>query len=306
MEITLLRAFAEVADAGSVSRAARRLGIAQPSLSVQLQRLETHLGVRLLDRHARGVTLTDAGRALLPRARRILEDIRLAEEVLRHDVATGQGTLTVGAIPTIAPYLLPLAIEQLRAVHPAARVEIREDYSAGLAEALADYLIDCAIVATPFAYDTIELEPLGADPLLVAVPRSHAAAAQGTISLDALRQSATITLDRAHCLGEQVAVFCASNQVAAPVTCRTAQLTTVFALVAAGAGVSIVPAMAAAQHRDSRLTCVALGDTPLERQIVAAWRRDRTRSHLARTFVGFVREALSSSSTQRSRSRSLA
>ena len=292
MDIVWLRAFVETAAAGTVSRAARRLGIAQPSLSVQLRHLEEYLAVTLFERHARGIVLTDAGRALLPRARRILDDIRTTEESLRHEVAAGQGTIVVGAIPTIAPYLIPPALERLRVTHPRARVEIREDYSAALAEALADNLLDCAIVATPYAYDSIELDTLGRDTLLVAVPAAHATVRRGQMTLDALRVEPTVTLDRAHCLGEQIAGFCTSRQVAPNITCRTAQLTTVFAMVAAGLGVSIVPAMAARMHTDARLVFLPIEGVLLEREIVVAWRRNRGRSPLALAFAGILRDEL--------------
>ncbi len=280
------------AEAGSVSRAARRLGIAQPSLSVQLKRLEDHLAVRLFDRHGRGIALTDAGRLLLPRARRILDDIRTAEELLRREVSAGEGAIIVGAIPTIAPYLIPPVLGRLRATFPNARVEIREDYSAQLAEALADNLLDFALVAAPFTYDAAEIESLGRESLLVAVPRAHDAVHHGRMTVEALRVDNTVTLDRAHCLGEQIAGFCSSRQVTPNVACRTTQLTTVFAMVDAGVGVSIVPAMAARAFSDARHVCVPLDGVTLEREIIVAWRRDRTRSPLARAFVDLVRAEL--------------
>jgi LysR family hydrogen peroxide-inducible transcriptional activator len=292
MDTGSLRAFVETAAAGSVSRAARRLGVSQPSLSVQLRNLEEHLAVALFERHARGIVLTDAGRALLPRARRILDDIRTAEESMRREVAAGRGTITVGAIPTIAPYLIPPALERMRVLHPKAQVEIREDYSAALAEALADNLLDCAIVASPYAYDSIETETLGTDALLVAVPAAHPGALRRRVTLDALRVEPAVTLDRAHCLGEQIAGFCTSRQVSPNITCRTAQLSTVFAMVAAGLGVSIVPAMAAHAHADARQVFLPIEDVPLEREIVVAWRRDRAHSPLARAFVGILRDEL--------------
>ncbi|HYW50236.1 MAG TPA: LysR family transcriptional regulator, partial [Gemmatimonadaceae bacterium] len=133
MDTTLLLAFAQTADAGSLSRAARDLELSQPSLTAQIQRLEKHLGAALFDRHARGVTLTDAGRALYPRARRILEEVRTTEDAIRREAVEGAATLSVGAIPTVAPYVLPAALQRLRARHAAMRVELREDYSAVLA-----------------------------------------------------------------------------------------------------------------------------------------------------------------------------
>ena len=292
METTLLRAFIETADAGSLSRAARQLAISQPSLTVQIQRLEAHLGTPLFDRHGRGVTLTEAGKALYPRARRILDDVRDTEETIRRERADGAGTLSVGAIPTVAPYVLPAAVKRLRARHAAMRVELREDYSAVLARLLLDGSLDVVIAALPYAFDHLDTEVLGTDALVVAVPASHAAVRAGRITLAQLRDAPTVTLDPAHCLGEQVAGFCSSRQVSPSVVCRSAQLATVLELVGAGVGISIVPAMAAARHNTPQCAYVPLAEHSLQREIVAVWRRGAAKSPQARAFVECVREVV--------------
>lgn len=292
METTLLRAFIETADAGSLSRAARQLAISQPSLTVQIQRLEAHLGTPLFDRHGRGVTLTEAGKALYPRARRILDDVRDTEETIRRERADGAGTLSVGAIPTVAPYVLPAAVQRLRARHAAMRVELREDYSAVLAKLLLDGSLDVVIAALPYAFDHLDTEVLGTDALVVAVPASHAAVRAGRITLAQLRDAPTVTLDPAHCLGEQVAGFCSSRQVSPSVVCRSAQLATVLELVGAGVGISIVPAMAAARHNTPSCAYVPLAEHSLQREIVAVWRRGAAKSPQARAFVECVREVV--------------
>ena len=289
METTLFRAFLETADAGSLSRAARQLEISQPSLTVQIQRLEAHLGTPLFDRHGRGVTLTEAGKALYPRARRILDDVRDTEETIRRERADGAGTLSVGAIPTVAPYVLPAAVQRLRARHAAMRVELREDYSAVLAKLLLDGSLDVVIAALPYAFDHLDTEVLGTDALVVAVPASHAAVRTGRITLAQLRDAPTVTLDPAHCLGEQVAGFCSSRQVSPSVVCRSAQLATVLELVGAGVGISIVPAMAAARHNTPQCAYVPLAEHSLQREIVAVWRRGAAKSPQARAFVECVR-----------------
>lgn len=292
METTLFRAFLETADAGSLSRAARQLEISQPSLTVQIQRLEAHLGTPLFDRHGRGVTLTEAGKALYPRARRILDDVRDTEETIRRERADGAGTLSVGAIPTVAPYVLPAAVQRLRARHAAMRVELREDYSAVLAKLLLDGSLDVVIAALPYAFDHLDTEVLGTDALVVAVPASHAAVRTGRITLAQLRDAPTVTLDPAHCLGEQVAGFCSSRQVSPSVVCRSAQLATVLEFVGAGVGISIVPAMAAARHNTPQCAYVPLAEHSLQREIVAVWRRGAAKSPQARAFVECVREVV--------------
>lgn len=152
MDTDLLRAFLETAEAGALSRAARRLGFSQPSLTGQIQRLESHLGVVLFRRHGRGVALTEAGEALVPRARRLLDEMRAMEATIRGDGAADddvRGSVRVGVIPTIAPYVMPEALRRFRGRHGAARVELREDYSAALADQLHEGALDVVIAAQP-------------------------------------------------------------------------------------------------------------------------------------------------------------
>lgn len=292
MDRVLLRAFLETADAGSVSQAARNLGIAQPSLTLQIQRLEQHLGARLFQRHGRGVALTESGRALYPRARKILDEMRATEDAVRRESAERERRLTVGAIPTIAPYVLPDALRRLRARDATVRVELRENYSAVLAQLLLDETLDVAIAALPYAFEHLDTELLGTDRLVVAVPSHYPAARAGRITLAQLRDASAVTLDPAHCLGEQVADFCSSHGVNASVVCHSSQLATVLELVDAGVGLSIVPAIAAAQHNTPRCAYVPLAEHDLRREIVAVWRRGAPRAPAAQVFVECVGEVV--------------
>lgn len=292
MDSTLLRTFLETADAGSLSRAARQLGLTQPSLTVQIRRLEKQLEARLFIRHGRGVALTEAGKALYPRARRILDEMRATEDVVRREGSDGSGILRVGAIPTVAPYVLPDALRRLRARQATARVELREDYSAVLAKLLLDGALDVVIAALPYPFEHLDTETLGTDALLVAVPAQHPAARAGRITLAQLRDAPAVTLDPAHCLGEQVAGFCSSQQVLPSVVCRSAQLATVLELVGAGVGLSIVPVIAATRHNTPQCAYVPLAEHTLEREIVAVWRRGAPRSPAAQAFVACVRDVV--------------
>lgn len=292
MDTTLLRAFLETADAGSLSRAAGQLGLSQPSLSAQIQRLEQQLGVTLFERHGRGVTMTSSGRLLYPRARAILDELRATEDAVRREGAGSGRVLQVGAIPTIAPYVLPAALRRFTALHAATRIELREDYSAVLARLLHEGVLDVVIAALPYTFDPLDTERLGTDSLVVAVPSSHPAARTGRITLAQLHDAPAVTLDPAHCLGEQVAGFCSSRQVIPSVVCRSAQLATVLELVGADVGVSIVPAMAAARHNTPQCAYVTLVDHTLQREIVAVWRRGAVPTAEARAFVDAVREVV--------------
>ena len=292
METALLRSFLETADVGTLSGAARQLAISQPSLTAQLQRLEAHLGVPLFVRHARGVTLTDAGTALYPRARRILDSVRDTESAMRDEGRMRAAMLRVGAIPTVAPYVVPSALQRLRAQPGVLRVELREDYSAVLARLLLDGALDVVIAALPYPFEHLDTEVIGVDALVVAVPATHAAARAGRITLAQLRDAPAVTLDPVHCLGEQVTGFCSSRGVTQSVVCRSAQLATVFELVGAGVGVSIVPAMAAVRYNTPHCAYVPVVEQELKRDIVAVWRPGAARAAGAEAFVACVRDVV--------------
>lgn len=289
MDSALLRTFLKTVDEGSLTGAARALGISQPSLTQQIQRLERHFGAPLFRRHGRGVVPTDAGAALIPRARRILDELREAEDAVReHDEAPG--VLRVGVIPTVAPYLVPDALRRLRSEHPAQRVSIHETHSAALARLLADGELDVVIAAQPYPFDpALVVEALGADRLVVAVPTHHPAARAGVITLAELREAPAIVLDAVHCLSDQVAEFCSRQGVHPAIVCRGAQLATVLELVAAGVGVSVVPAMAAARYRGSACVFVPVAGQEVMREIVAVWPARGARSRAAESLVECLR-----------------
>ncbi|TVQ60840.1 MAG: LysR family transcriptional regulator [Phycisphaerales bacterium] len=249
MELHQLRYFVAAAEAGSITRAADRCRVSQPTLSQQLQRLEASLGHSLFDRLGRGVALTPAGAALLPRARRILAEADDAREHLAGEVERGVGTLRLGAIPTIAPYVLPSVIARLRRRFPSAGVEVREDLTEALVERLASGELDAAIVSTPIDHHGVRLRVLGSEPMLVVAPAASDVGEEGGLTLADLRERPRVALHEMHCLGQQISGFCSAKNLGASVACSTAQLATLLEFVRLGLGVSIVPEMAAVADR---------------------------------------------------------
>lgn len=288
MELHQLRYFVAAAECGNISRAAERCHVAQPSLSQQLKKLETGLGVKCFDRVGRGVAITDAGRALLPRARQILAHVRDTEANLKREAAGCQGTLIVGAIPTMAPYLLPPALGKFRSTYPDCQISVREALTEQLAEALANNEIDCALVSTPLEDELLEIEVLAEEELLVAVPAHHAAAGKSQLGLTDLRGQPTISLEDMHCLGRQIEGFCSARHVSRRVVCRTTQMLTILELVGLGVGVSMVPEMAAAADRTGRCRYLPFRPGKPTRQIAVAWRQGRTRPLAATRFIELV------------------
>jgi LysR family hydrogen peroxide-inducible transcriptional activator len=288
MELHQLRYFVAAAECGNISRAAERCHVAQPSLSQQLKKLESLLGVNLFDRVGRGIAITDAGRALLPRARQILAQVRDTEANLRREAAGCGGTLIVGAIPTMAPYLLPPALEKFRSAYPDCQISVREALTEQLAEALVNNEIDCALLSTPLEDELLEIEILAEEELLVAVPERHPAAGKSQLGVTDLRGQPTISLEDMHCLGRQIEGFCSARHLSRRVVCRSTQMLTILELVGLGIGVSIIPAMAAAADHAGRCRYLPLRPGKPTRQIAVAWHHGRTRPLAATRFIEIV------------------
>lgn len=293
MDIRGLRYFVAVAEAGSISRAAERCRVRQPSMSQQIGRLEGELGVALFDRLGRGVALTDAGRALLDKARGVLARVNELESAVRADVERGGGRLVLGAIPTMAPYLAPALVAGLREEHPQCEVIVHEDLTQGLLEGIADNRIDVAIMSTTIGHELVELETVGAEPFMVVAPADHPVCGAGDIALADLRMHPAVTLSEMHCLGRQIGEFCKARRLGANVVCRTAQIGTLLEFVRLGLGLSIVPAMVAAHDKHPGRKYLRFRRAAPTREIALAWRTGRRRSRLALRLAALLGERLS-------------
>jgi LysR family hydrogen peroxide-inducible transcriptional activator len=292
MELRQLRYFVAAAECGNVSRAAERCHVAQPSLSQQLKKLELLLDAKLFDRIGRGIVITDAGRALLPRARAILAQVRDTETNLTREAAGFQGTLVIGAIPTIAPYLLPPALSKFRVAYPDCHISVREGLTEQLADLLAGNQIDCALVSTPLDDEGIELEVLTEEELLIAIPKHHPAAKKSPLNPADLRGQATVSLEDIHCLGRQIDGFCSARHLSRRVVCRATQMLTILELVGSGIGISMIPEMAAVADHSGLCRYQPLRPGRPTRQIAVAWRQGRTRPRAVTRFVELVKENL--------------
>ncbi|HEY0213256.1 MAG TPA: LysR substrate-binding domain-containing protein [Paenirhodobacter sp.] len=236
-QLSYLRALARE---GSFSRAADVVNVTQPALSVQIRDLETELGLVLVERLPRGIRLTGAGRMVLDRAERIEAELRALEAEARR----GQGRLNLGVIPTIAPYLIPVALPQLRAV--AAGLRLREARTETLLSELDAGRIDAAIIATPQpGYEGAELFE---DRFLLAGTASVIAHNRG-LAPDALDPGELLLLDEGHCLADQALALCGLTRQAQSVDLGASSLTTLCGLVGQGLGLTLVPEIAAGMER---------------------------------------------------------
>ena len=293
MEIHQLRYFLAIAESGSFTSAAKRCNVTQPSLSQQIRRLEDQLGLRLFDRLPKGTVPTDAGRWLLPRARRILAEIDDAAASIADDVAAGKGRLVVGSIPTMAPYVLPAMVPRFLRRYPECELTLVEDLTERLVGKLVDHTIDMAILSTPIDDDAVALSVLGRERLLIVAHRSHAlVVSAGSLTPADIDGLPAVVLDELHCLGEQLEAFCTTRNLNRRIVCRSTQLATILQLVGLDLGISFIPEMCARADRSSTRKYLPLSDGGPEREIAVARHATRTPSRLAYAFADLLREDL--------------
>jgi DNA-binding transcriptional LysR family regulator len=289
MEIHQLRYFVAVAQTGNFSRAAERCHVSQPSLSQQILKLEHRLGQPLFNRLGRKAVLTDAGRLLLDRAMSILGSIDDAERRLRAGDESQGGRLAVGAIPTIAPYLLPPTLEGFVRRCPNVELIVREDVTERLVSAVVEGELDLSIVALPIPDDRLEAEPLLSEPLLVALAPGHPLTRRRRITIQDLAAERFILLNEMHCLGEQVVNFCRANECQPQIACRSAQLATLQSLIALRQGVSLLPEMARRADRSRALVYRPLAKEQPRRTIAVIWHKHHYHSPMAERFLEQLR-----------------
>ncbi len=290
VEIHQLTYFVAVAELGSFSRAAERCGVAQPSLSQQIQKLEQELGEPLFDRLPRRVVLTDAGRSLLTRAVSVLAELQDIKHAVKQEAEFSRGVLNVGFIPTIAPFVAPQIMMRFRRELPQARLSVYEDLTDALVRDLTDGKLDVAVTSVPIHHRLIRVEELLSEPLLAASSKKNDLIARETIRVKELDDFPFVALSEMHCLGEQVQSFCYQRHLELNIVCRATQLTTVYNCVAAGLGISLVPRSLALSDKSRQVVYRELSDAAPQRKIAAATHLERTPSFLAKKFIQITRE----------------
>jgi LysR family hydrogen peroxide-inducible transcriptional activator len=287
MEMHQLRYFLAVVRTKNFSRAAEECHVSQPSLSQQIMKLEGELGEKLFERTKREVALAPAGDLLKAHAERVLHEVESARHNVREMRGLVRGRVTLGVLPTIAPYFLPQRLRGFNAKFPAVEVIIHEDTTDQLATAVLAKEVDLAIVSLPVERVGLVSEKFYEEGLLVALPAGHALAKKRKLALDDLERESFILMKEGHCLAGQALQFCRSNGFAPHVSFRSAQIETVLAFVANGWGLSIVPQMACERPMPSVRYRAIKG---LARSIGVIRREARALSHAGRALVDFLRD----------------
>src|SRR5260370_30712600 len=203
MEMHQLRYVVAVARTRNFSRAAELCHVSQPSLSQQIQKLEDELGERLFDRMKREAKLTSHGETFLPRAVRILEETDAAKREAADAKGLLRGTVFVGVLPTIAPYLLPDVMTTFTKKFPGVQIVVQEDTTAHLLKLLLACEIDFALASRPIPDRRLEVKELFSEELLLALPPGHPLTRKRTVGANDLVGERLIVMQQDHCLGDQ-------------------------------------------------------------------------------------------------------
>lgn len=279
----------------SFSKAAAACCVTQSTLSGAIKELEAALGLRLVDRDRRTVTMTAAGLEAVTRAKRVLDEAESLLDWAHQGTEPLSGTLRLGIIPTIAPFLLPGVLPRLKERFPRLSLRLREETTGKLLDALKAGDLDLVLMAFPYDAPGLETEILVEDPLMLAEPAS-ACAGQGPAGVEDIAGRPVLLLEDGHCLRDHALAACRLPSAKVEEFGATS-LFTLTRMVEAGYGVTLLPKLAvdAGLCKDVRLAVRPLDSNAPARHLGLAWRRNAGRADDYRVLAGFLRDfALSS------------
>lgn len=244
MNLRALRYFTALAEHRHFRRAAETCGVSQPTLSSQVKRLEEELGVQLLERSSRRVMLTPIGEEILERAYRLLAEADAITEAAKLNNDPALGAFRLGIIPSLGPYLLPHVIPQIRQHFPSLLLRLVESRGPDLLQQLDHGDLDAAIMALPIEDDQVRWVALFEEPFVLAMPEGHVLASHQSIKMEQLRDQSLLLLDDAQCLRPDTAAPMRQDCVGDQVDFKASSVETLRYMVAAGSGVTLLPALA--------------------------------------------------------------
>jgi DNA-binding transcriptional LysR family regulator len=270
-----LEGFLEIAQRGSVSRAAEALFVTQPALTARLKGLERELGTDLFVRTGRGVHLTDAGRAFLPYAQRSLQAVAEGRHLVAELARGGAGELALGAAPAVSTYVLPAVLERYHSRYPNVQLAVRTGHSEEVLELVLREEVELGLIRA-LRHPDIASTPLYEDELVLVCHPAHPFAARGEIEIGAIGEERVILFDRTSSYHELTAGLFREAGVVPRGVMELDNIDATKKMVRQGLGVAMVPHTAAAEELEAgTLRSVLITDAaPVRRQIVAIRRRD--------------------------------
>ena len=294
MNLRDLEYICAVADLKHFGRAAESCHVSQPTLSGQIKKLEEQLGVTLFERSHKGIRVTDIGEDIISIAR----EARDAAQRIKAAAAAAQdplaGNLSLGLIPTIAPYLIPLFVGKIQTAMPNLSVAYREDITDRLNEALLSGELDAAILATPPEDSNLTAIDLYSEPFWLLFPDDHELRGLKQASMKDVKEDDVLLLTEGHCFRDQALSICRPVQKRRRQSLRATSLETLINLVASGQGVTLVPALAmrGGWSKELGLSSHELTDKGAERNIYLTYRKRFPRIKAVKALSALIQEGL--------------
>lgn len=286
-----LRYFVALEEAGHFGRAAEACNVSQSAFSVAIRDLETLLGISLVDRSNRSVTITPTGRDVAAQARLCLRDLGQIADLAARRQGPMTGPLTLGVIPTIAPFVLPKYLAKLRRLYPALRLFIREAQTDELVKALDSGELDLVLLALPYPLPRLTTMPLFKDHFLLACREGTELVDPETFAVNRVTAGSILLLQDGHCLRDQAMAACRVQQLEAVNSFAASSLLTLLAMVDGDLGVTFLPEMAVGS---ALLKQTRIRTWPLKRgghrEIALAWRHNSSREDEFRELGERIRE----------------
>ncbi len=280
---------------GSFVAAADAVGVTQPTLSAGIKELEMTLGAVLVERGRAGAVLTPAGEEAAEGAARALGEVEELVRAVQAGAAPFSGQFRLGAIPTIAPYVLPGVLRALKQDYPSLRLLMREDLTARLVEALRARNLDAAIIALPYAAPGLAFESIAEDEFLLVCPMGHALAARNDLAPEHLKGEDVLLLEDGHCLREHALSLCRLSPGRRNNDVGATSLQTLVHMVEGGMGVTLLPKLAAdgGAAAGARVAMRPFAQPAIGRSIGVAWREGSPRQGEALLLAKMLRQLLS-------------
>ena len=286
MDIQRIRYFLEVARQKNFTRAAQFCYISQPSLSQQIMKLEEEVGGALFLRSRGSIELTKLGDDFLKHANAIMTAVQTTEEFVLEHQGNSKETIRFGAVPTIAPYLIPKVFARIKKVLPKAKLELKEDLTISLVEALRMGDIDFALMSPKTDADSeTDNLLLIKDRLLLTLPENHALTKTERVNITQLKKIQAILLEHSHCLSMQAARYCETVGLSSEITIRASQMETLLGLVENGFGFTFTPEIATAHHNHRKVVYQKMNVAPYYREIKLYWMKRHVLSRWQATVI---------------------
>ncbi|MCX5515904.1 LysR family transcriptional regulator [Kaistia algarum] len=290
-----LRYFEAVARHLHFGRAADECGISQPALSQQIREMEGILGLPLIERATRRVALTAKGAEIARRGLRILGDVRDLTDFARHGGSVLSGSLKLGVIPSVAPYLLPRVLPKVQETYPALELQLRETRTDQLVDELLQGHLDLVLMALPAGEPGLDSRKLFKDRFLLASKAGSGETAIRLATPEAISPERLLLLEEGHCLREQALRYCGIARSGRMSGFGAASLSTIMQMVANGYGVTLLPEICVEiEARDKRIALTRFAAPEPSRDIGLVWRASSSRQHDFNAFGDLLTQTIGS------------